>query len=311
MPAQILGNIPCQTVDCLISAYLGGAGGAVNIALRNNCCLNFVEPKPYRKDAHLPSYVGLLTWTGFSSDIMSTQPPNVPGPATPNLWEKALATLDSDLKSAIASESSGADNIAAQVLRTAEEKRELCLRRRWSYKRANGTEIIIRDVLDKIIGFVQSFVNVGDIAIQFDPKRAALPWAAVRFVLRAVVNDRQVFGGTVESLAIVSRLITQYTAFEMLYFAKPSSISSEIETALVNLYAEVLRHLARAKLYFQMSMTGEETPIVGFDGTNAPIQGVLFDSHSTHRNHGTYTLSKRWNKDLIGSLVSTTPKAIK
>lgn len=31
--------------------------------------------------------------------------------------------------------------------------------------------------------WIQKFIEVGDIAIQYDPGHAALPWAAVRFVL--------------------------------------------------------------------------------------------------------------------------------
>ena len=35
----------------------------------------------------------------------------------------------------------------------------------------------------KIVSVLKKFVAVGDVAINFDPVHAALPWAAVRFVL--------------------------------------------------------------------------------------------------------------------------------
>lgn len=47
-----------------------------------------------------------------------------------------------------------------------------------------GKEIILRDVAEKVISFLHKFKEVGDIAVQFDPVHAALPWAGVRFLLQ-------------------------------------------------------------------------------------------------------------------------------
>jgi hypothetical protein len=41
--------------------------------------------------------------------------------------------------------------------------------------------------LEKIIAWVIKFKEVGDLAVQYDPIHAALPWAGVRFFLQ--VND--------------------------------------------------------------------------------------------------------------------------
>lgn len=45
--------------------------------------------------------------------------------------------------------------------------------------------IILRDVASKILTWLTKFKEVGDIAVQYDPAHAALPWAAVRFLLQA------------------------------------------------------------------------------------------------------------------------------
>ena len=44
--------------------------------------------------------------------------------------------------------------------------------------------MIIRDVFDKIVRWIDVFKQVGDIAVQYDPAHAALPWAAIRLVLQ-------------------------------------------------------------------------------------------------------------------------------
>lgn len=187
---------------------------------------------------------------------MATQSQGFSQPIAQNLWEKAFATLDSDLQRAINHKTSSSTNIAAAALRTAKEKRDICLRKRWRYRKSNGKDIILRDVLDKIVGFLDKFVAMGDTAVQYDPAHASLPWAGVRFVLRAAVSDQRAFGNTVESLETIARLVTQYAVFESLHLGKTTRIQREIEGALVVLYTEILKYLARAKLYFQKSTAG-------------------------------------------------------
>lgn len=40
-----------------------------------------------------------------------------------------------------------------------------------------------RWILDQTVGLLNRFMAVGDVAVNFDPVHAALPWAAVRFVI--------------------------------------------------------------------------------------------------------------------------------
>ncbi|KAJ9660858.1 hypothetical protein H2201_006750 [Coniosporium apollinis] len=171
-----------------------------------------------------------------------------------SLWVNALNTLDPELKSSIDFRTASKRDVIATVLKTAQEKRDVCLRKRWKLKKPNGQEVILRDVLEKVIGFVDKFVAVGDVAIQYDPAHAALPWAGVRFLLRMAVSEEHVFGGIIESLETVSRLITQYAMFEDLYVSRPSGTRVEVEATLVALYAEILTYLAKAKRYLESSL---------------------------------------------------------
>ena len=59
----------------------------------------------------------------------------------------------------------------------------MCIEKRWKLE-LNGKEIILTEITDKIIGWIDRFKIVGDIACQFDPVHAALPWAAFRFLLQ-------------------------------------------------------------------------------------------------------------------------------
>ncbi|KAL8707486.1 MAG: hypothetical protein Q9225_007745, partial [Loekoesia sp. 1 TL-2023] len=152
-----------------------------------------------------------------------------------NLWLKALNRLDENARQNLNYRHSDKRNILAIALRTAQEKRQLCMHKRWKFKRANGDEIIIRDVVEKIVGWLDTFKTVADVAVQFDPVHASLAWAGV------AVSDKQVFGATVESLETVSRLITRYAIFEELYMQRDSAARSELQETLTDINSRVVK----------------------------------------------------------------------
>ena len=49
-------------------------------------------------------------------------------------------------------------------------------------------EVVLRDVGMKILRWVDTFKQIGDIIVQFDPVHAALPWAGFRFLLQVDLN---------------------------------------------------------------------------------------------------------------------------
>jgi type IV secretory pathway VirB9-like protein len=63
---------------------------------------------------------------------------------------------------------------------------EVCRAKQWTIKNRQGHKVILRDVFAKIATWIDKFKQVGDVAIQYDPGHAALPWAAIRFVLQVV-----------------------------------------------------------------------------------------------------------------------------
>ena len=77
--------------------------------------------------------------------------------------------------------------ILNDVLVAVEGKRQICMQRRWRYKRSNGEVIILRDLFEKMMVWVNKFKEIGDVAVQYDPGHASLPWAGVRFFLQVCV----------------------------------------------------------------------------------------------------------------------------
>lgn len=182
-----------------------------------------------------------------------TAPSSPTGPQVRNYWQLALDSLSPDLKANINLASTGRRDILEAVLQISEEKRTICMKKRWRFKKSNGEEIILRDVLEKISRWIDRFKAVGDTAVQFDPSPASLAWAAVRFLLQATVNDVEIFGAMAENLETISRLIAQYREFERLHLQQSSAVSPLLDDGLTRLYAAMLAFLAKAVHYYQDS----------------------------------------------------------
>ena len=70
------------------------------------------------------------------------------------------------------------------VLRAVEDRKRESEKNQWIIKTGSKQTLKLRDVFNKIAKWVEKFIEVGDIAVQYDPLHAALPWAALRFILK-------------------------------------------------------------------------------------------------------------------------------
>ena len=84
------------------------------------------------------------------------------------------------------------------MLKELEAKKNLALRKRWKFKKPNGDVIVVRDVLEKTVRWINRFKETGDVIAQYDSAHLALPWAAFRFLLQTAVSEVQVFGAMVD-----------------------------------------------------------------------------------------------------------------
>ena len=101
-----------------------------------------------------------------------------------DLWALGAAKLSEDDKRNINFSRPDKLKILSELLTTTKESQKKCIDKRWRYTRRSGETVIIRDLLDKVIKWVDLFKQVGDTVVQYDPVHAALPWAGVRFLLQ-------------------------------------------------------------------------------------------------------------------------------
>ena len=113
------------------------------------------------------------------------------GSPLPDLWAEALQKLSDKERGTIQHEASSHSGSLQQppldmiddLCPLTERKRAECENGRWKVE-YNGQQVILRDVAEKVVVWLNKFKEVGDVAVNFDPVHAALPWAGVRVLLQ-------------------------------------------------------------------------------------------------------------------------------
>ena len=172
-----------------------------------------------------------------------------------NLWEDAALCLRPKDKTslAISSPFPGLDDL----LSTIDDTKQDFQRKQWRvHVGAKKEAIILRDVFSKIAAWVQKFVDVGDVATQYDPGHAALPWACIRFLLKASISNFEKAKIVMEGIECVSNLIVWCNIQEQLYLRRSSSATNRLHQALIKLYIAILRFLAKVIRFYSKSTAG-------------------------------------------------------
>ena len=175
---------------------------------------------------------------------------------TKDLWTSARAALSREDREQLTF--AGGENHSgnlSDLLELTERAKDQCIQKRWRFSRPGhkGETVVLRDLFAKLVVWINAFKEIGDVAMQYDPGHAALPWAGVRFVLQIATGDIARFDFLVAGLESIARMITRYAIFEDVYLARCSEASKELEQALISLYAVILTYLLKAKAYFEQS----------------------------------------------------------
>ncbi|GAB1320899.1 NACHT domain-containing protein [Madurella fahalii] len=215
----------------------------------------------------------------------------IPGPFEPvqsmpkrDIWAAALERLSHQDRERFGLAKTGQRNaheVLVEVLKATTQKKNECMEKRWKVV-IKGRAIILRDVVEKISVWVSKVLKIGDIAVQYDPGQAALPWAAIRLILQATVNDVEVFGWVLQSIESIANLIATCRIFELRYTQHDASkldIVDQLSNALVSLYTSILRYLTTILHYYSQGsairfVKSVVSPVADFEAAYAPIQAA-------------------------------------
>jgi ankyrin repeat domain-containing protein 50 len=130
------------------------------------------------------------TSTRTAGSSQAIQPSlSLPTPKAQDLWSNALHTLPQDKRQIICSICSAQtaqrpfSESVKELVSLTRTKQQECEENSYKFH-FQGKKIILRDVAEKIVSWLDKFKQVGDAAANFDPVHASLPWAGVRFLLQ-------------------------------------------------------------------------------------------------------------------------------
>ena len=100
-----------------------------------------------------------------------------------SLWKSALKELPLEDQTNFAQANVTELDIVDNLIRVVRGKQEESEHKQWKFT-LFGTQIILRDIMGKLVGHLKKFRDIGDTVASYDPVHFALPWAGVKFVLQ-------------------------------------------------------------------------------------------------------------------------------
>ncbi|KAI9708147.1 MAG: hypothetical protein M1828_003096 [Chrysothrix sp. TS-e1954] len=204
-------------------------------------------PNPTSQDP--PSLTTQASQSSTSTSILSNQH------VAHFLLDKALQLLsDSEqqtIKEHLPDRGSGIQAALDNAYNAAQQKRQLCQEKRWSWT-VRGRNIAVADQVDKVILWLDKFKGIGDVASNADPVHVGLPWAGIRLLLEVAVTERHHLVALVQGMDIALYMTNRLKVYFQYFLRLPNSPATiAFEQALTVFFSRILGFLARAIQLFQ------------------------------------------------------------
>ncbi|KAL9138124.1 MAG: hypothetical protein Q9175_000641 [Cornicularia normoerica] len=152
-----------------------------------------------------------------------------------DVWASALEDLtESDRQQLAFYDGQDRLGVLSDLQMLTESAKERCIKKRWRFNRRsrNGETIVLRDVFNKMVVWINMFKQNGDTVVQYDPGHAALPWAGVCFILQIAVGGIGKFDFVVKGAESIARMIGRYAIYEDIYLRHTSKALVELDDVL-------------------------------------------------------------------------------
>lgn len=170
----------------------------------------------------------------------------------PHPWKQAVSYLNEEDRVLINSvdEHDNNANVFADLHDLIIKKKTLGEEKAWKIT-FGGRRIVLRDVLAKIVSWLDSFKAIGDIISQVDPVHAGIPWSAIKLVLSVFTADNEQMGLLIIGMEQVICLIARCSIYHQLYLENvvhatklQTKATHQLSNAMARLYAKLFSFLA-------------------------------------------------------------------
>lgn len=185
-------------------------------------------------------------------------------PPQDNLWNDALSRLErsssvEDRNRAHALRDYVADrgiiwnssDIIEELRLAAEAKQDTARNKAWEIKLGSRT-VALREVAARIVDCLNKFKDIGDLAVQYDPVHAALPWAAFRLILQVATLSVEQEGQILTAMDAVMHAHVRAGVYQRLYLGvrKRCDVADALEEGIINQFAAICAFLGLAVEYY-------------------------------------------------------------
>lgn len=199
-----------------------------------------------------------------SSANISRETAVTKAPPPESLWNEALSRLESsssvdDRNRARAVRDYVADrgvawssgDIIEELRIAAEAKQDVSQKKAWEIMLGSRT-VALREVAARIVECLNKFKEIGDLAVQYDPGHAALPWAAFRLILQVATMTMEQEGQILTAMDAVMHAHVRASIYQDLYlkFSKRPDVADALKESIINQLAAICAFLGLAVEYY-------------------------------------------------------------
>lgn len=168
-----------------------------------------------------------------------------------DLWEEAKNALDKadrDLLEKATKDLSQEKNLQDDLQAVVRQKQRLAEEKAWKFE-FGGRRIVLRDVVEKIVSWINVFKGLGDIASSADPIHAGIPWAVIKVVLQIATADIEQNGQILVAVELATSIMNRGKIYEGLYLS-PGRMSKgpeyvvealkDLQKGITRMYSQIL-----------------------------------------------------------------------
>lgn len=180
-----------------------------------------------------------------STERLSSAPVKAPQTlVSSGLWAEAAANISPEQYNLLQSKcySNKPEELTSDIAKAVDDKKKSCEGKRWNLRG-----------LDTMMTWLQKMRHIVDVAVSADPVHAALPWAAVKFVVEMIESNQKQIEQLSDGLGRITFLLERCSLYEgILMEPGPTAPRKNLRFSLVKCYAAVLNFMAIAiKTYEQ------------------------------------------------------------
>ncbi|KAL2809119.1 ankyrin repeat-containing domain protein [Aspergillus granulosus] len=165
-------------------------------------------------------------------------------------WQEAFKNIPEDKQKILKDlgfDKPKSANVASNItslIDAVNEKQEECEKKFWKVN-VGGQDIVFRDYTTSIVGWLE---KAGDVAIQFAPPQASLPWDMIKSLMKIPVNESEQMCALLATTERIVRITSRGQVYEQVYLpsgpgVEMEPIQKQLEAALRKIYTTSLELL--------------------------------------------------------------------